>query len=360
MSSDRALLLTRLRDALPALCRDALQRDAEGSFPVAEIRLLQDEGLLQAFLDDEEPSHLLQALRLLGRANLSLGRIFEGHVNGIKLVGWYGTDGQRSELAAALGAGRVFGVWNTEPTPGVRLVKATDGWRLEGKKCFATGAGHIDRAVITASDSKSARQMILLDVSDPARADNSGWRVRGMKATLSGLYDFTGMTVRRSDLLGGAGDYEREPRFSSGAWRFTAVQLGGIERVLSLLREHLKSGPGAADPVQRARFGESLAATRSAYLWVQEAARRAEAPGAGAAEVAFVLLTRGIVERAGLAVMDAASRSIGTRAFFTDHPVDLACRDLALYLRQPAPDQALDRAAVAFLERDCWRDDPLW
>jgi hypothetical protein len=34
--------------------------------------------------------------------------------------------------------------------------------------------------------------------------------------------------------------------------------------------------------------------------------------------------------------------------------------DLAMYLRQPAPDQALDRAAAAFLERDRWSDDPLW
>jgi hypothetical protein len=40
--------------------------------------------------------------------------------------------------------------------------------------------------------------------------------------------------------------------------------------------------------------------------------------------------------------------------------MDQACRDLALYLRQPAPDQALDRAARAFLERDAWRNDRLW
>jgi hypothetical protein len=51
---------------------------------------------------------------------------------------------------------------------------------------------------------------------------------------------------------------------------------------------------------------------------------------------------------------------MGTRAFFEDHPIDQACRDLALYLRQPAPDQALDRATAAFIAQDCWRDDPLW
>jgi hypothetical protein len=58
--------------------------------------------------------------------------------------------------------------------------------------------------------------------------------------------------------------------------------------------------------------------------------------------------------------MDAATRTVGTRAYFSDHPLDQACRDLALYLRQPVPDQALDRAARAFLARDAWRNDRLW
>jgi hypothetical protein len=101
-------------------------------------------------------------------------------------------------------------------------------------------------------------------------------------------------------------------------------------------------------------------AARSAWLWVREAACRAEAPDAGADEIALVLMARRVVESAGLEAMEVAARLIGTRAFFTDNPIDLACRDLGLYLRQPVPDQALDRAASAFIAKDAWKDDPLW
>src|SRR5579875_1202904 len=167
------------------------------------------------------------------------------------------------------------------------------------------------------------------------------------------------MSLERAALLGAPDDYMMERRFSAGAWRFTAVQLGGIERVLILLRAHL-AGTGEVSAVSAARFGEALAQARSAYLWVREAALRAESADAGGEEIAFVLMTRGVVERAGLCVMEAATRTIGTRAFFSEHPVDQACRDLALYLRQPAPEQALDRAARAFIAADAWRDDPLW
>jgi hypothetical protein len=71
-------------------------------------------------------------------------------------------------------------------------------------------------------------------------------------------------------------------------------------------------------------------------------------------------MTRGIVEEAGLAMMDAAARSVGTASFFTGNPIDRITRDLGLYLRQPVPDQARDRAAAAWLEADCWGEDPWW
>jgi alkylation response protein AidB-like acyl-CoA dehydrogenase len=356
---DASDVLGRLREHLAEIRARAPELDRLGAFPQADVQVLAHIGALRVFGSGKaSPLELMEALRLVGRANLSLGRIFEGHVNGAMLVRVYGDEGQRARLAEDLSDGALFGVWNTEPAPGVKLVRNGNDWRLRGAKSYATGAGYVQRALITAEDPEGGRRMVLVDGAELARADPSAWSVRGMRASCSGGYDLTDMPVDDHQLIGAPGDYVEEPRFSAGAWRFTAVQLGGIERILGLLRDHLASGD--VDDVRAARFGSVLAETRSAYLWVREAAERAEAADAGSDEAAFVLLARGVVEKAGLAVMDAATRTVGTKAFFAEHPLDQACRDLALYLRQPAPDQALDHAARAFLKRDAWRNDRLW
>jgi alkylation response protein AidB-like acyl-CoA dehydrogenase len=358
---DAARVLRRLRAHLPQIQSRALALDRGESFPHEDLGLLGRIGALSLFAEEgASPEHLLEALRLTGRANLSLGRILEGHVNAARLIRLYGDDAQRRVLAHRLQEGRVFGVWNTQPSPGVDMVETDSGKVLRGVKSYATGAGHIDFAVVTATAPCGGRQMVIADAADAARADTAAWRTRGMKASLSGTYDLTGLPIDRETRLGRIGDYLVEPVFSAGAWRFTAVQLGGVERVLLLMRVHLVSSPAAEDPLQRARFAEAVVAARSAYLWVREAAIRAEAPNASAEAIALVLLTRGVVEDAGHLVMEAAARCVGTRAFFSDNPLDLATRDLALYLRQPVPDQARDRAATAYLASDCWTGDSLW
>lgn len=303
---------------------------------------------------------LLDVLRAIGGADLSLGRVYEGHVNAVQLIAAYGDADQRATLDGDLAAGRTFGVWNTEPTPGLALRESGDErWLLDGAKSFATGAGHLDRILVTARDEAGDKQLVLVPIAgETARADTAGWQVRGMRGTCSGRFDFAGMTIGRDALIGAPNAYEREPRFSAGAWRFTAVQLGAVEALVRHLRDHLVASGKADAPIQRARFAACLTETRSAGLWVRRAAQLAESEAPEA--IAFVLMTRGIVEEAGLRTMEAAARSVGTASFFAESRIDRITRDLGLYLRQPVPDQARDRAAAAWLAEDCWGDDRWW
>ena len=81
-----------------------------------------------------------------------------------------------------------------------------------------------------------------------------------------------------------------------------------------------------------------------------------------AAEVlAYVGLTRGVVERAALDVMEAVQRGLGLGAFVRPHPAERVARDLATYLRQPAPDGAMADAAATVIAgpmpaRRLWRE----
>lgn len=364
-------LVGRLTEALPQIEARAARADESGRFPADDISLLRSLGLLRAFaaadqggarFDDraDRVDCLFDCLRLIGAANLSLGRIFEGHVNAIVLIERYGHPRALAALRRSLAAGALFGVWNTEGPPGVALSAGSGGWSISGSKTYATGAGHLDYAIVTARLPDGQKQMLVLPVGEETvRADSSPWKTSGMRATVSGRYDCSAMAVGEDLFVGRPGDYEREPLFTAGAWRFTAVQLGAIEALTGLLRSHLRQSDKAADPVQRARFGRAVAAARTAHQWVRHAARRAEIdPDATAAPL--VLMTRGVVEEAGLAVIQAVQRGVGTRAFFSDSPIDRIMRDLELYLRQPSPDLALDHAASAWLDRDCWGGDPWW
>jgi alkylation response protein AidB-like acyl-CoA dehydrogenase len=192
--------------------------------------------------------------------------------------------------------------------------------------------------------------MVLPRLDSAPRADLSAWRAHGMRASASGSFDFTGLRVEPHDIIGQPGDYHRQPHFSAGAWRFCAVQLGGIERVVEEARSFLRHRERDGDPHQRARIGEAMIAAETARLWVERAAHLAEENDADeAAIIAYVDLARCAVERCGLQVIELVQRSVGLSAFLRSSPVERLVRDLATYLRQPAPDRALCEAAAYVL-----------
>ena len=360
-SSDTSALVSEL----PKLIALGARYDAVPTYPSESLSLLTRIGLSTRLVQIAMSSDRLKAnlelfefLRLIGRADLSVGRLFEGHANAVQLISWYGCEAQKRDLTKALSLGKYYGVWATEPPPGVMISFDANGAILSGAKCFASGAGGLDHAIITARDQDGSQWMLIVPANDRHRADLSGWRVRGMRATASGTYDLNGVQISEHERLGRVGDYEREPRFTAGAWRFLAVQLGGVEGLLIEMRQ-MMSENARSDPLARAQFADAVVSTRTAYLWVREAARRdAQEPDVAST---FVRMARGVVERSALTVMETAARVIGTRSAFDGQRIDKIIRDLSLYLRQAAPDKAKDHAAQEFLQADAWGDgDSLW
>lgn len=355
-------------DIVDRLASLAVRYDAEPNFPGDSLETLIESGHHRKFAPnacggdrfetEAARAHAMaRALRQVGRGDLSIGRLYEGHVNAISLFDWYATSDQHEWLAHALDRGAWFGVWATEPSPGVRFAdqQATS---LIGEKMFASGAGGIDYALITVAGEGVARRLVVVRANEKARVDLSGWRVRGMRASVSGRYSLDGMAVDPLMLLGEPGDYDRDPRFTAGAWRFCAAQLGGIEALATEIRSAMPDS-AREDPMQRARFAETVVAVRTAGFWVEEAAQRFASGDADA--VAVARLTRGVVEDAGFVVMEAAARILGTRSAFDGERADKIIRDLSLYLRQAGPHHARDEAARALLDHDIWDEgDRLW
>lgn len=353
--------------------RRAGRHDHDGGFPAEDVAELARVGLLAAPVPrrdggaglGEEPdgATLRAVLTRIGAGSLALGRVYEGHVNAVQLVARFASGEARNTLLADAAQGHLFGVWNTEP-PGQGLkIDGADGTRvLRGVKTFASGAGFVTRALVTAQPAAPGSQMIVVALEPGERADLSAWRAQGMRASATGTVDFTGLGADRFTPVGAPDDYQAQPHFSGGAWRFLAVQLGGLEALLDAWRGHLVATGRGEDPHQLARLGEGVIAAETARLWVARAAAIVGEEGDPDGIIAYVNLARLAVERAGLDLLERAQRSVGLQGFLRDHPLERLTRDLATYLRQPGPDRALTEGARHVLRAplasgDLWLDE---
>lgn len=300
----------------------------------------------------EQQQTLCAVLRLVGAADLSVARILEGHVNAIMLVSRYGTQNQIAALAAGVKRGELSGVWGAEDAQGLRRIAQGAEWLLEGRKILASGAGFVTRPVVPVVTAEG-HVMYLLHLPQGERADVSGWKPLGMKATASGAVDLTGISVGVREQIGAAGDFMCQPIFSGGAWRFCAAQLGAMEHLAKLYGEHLRSRGRDKDPYQLERVAQCAAAYGTAHFWIEEASRRfGDDTLESQSVVAFANLTRMVTERAALEVMERVQKGIGLTSLMSGHPAERVARDLATYLRQPVPDQAMSDAARAVLSGD--------
>lgn len=341
----------------------------ENLFPSDLLRSLRQTGALDALLPLEEgglglvsssdSGDLLSLLlRRTGYLSLSLGRCLEGHVNVVRLVGLYGTQEQRHTLATTSEKGILAGIWVTDGDPPVTIRKEGGLYRLSGIKGFASGVNEVGLALITATTEQEESVMLLVPTTDAARRRPGPGKLTGMQASGTGAYDFTGLTVSAQDILGAAGDYLRQPEFSAGAWRGSAVALGAMDRLVDLLREELLARKRAHNPHQLCRIGDAMILQKTASLWVRQAAHAACAcPEMPPEQVtATVNLARLAVERAALEMITLVQRGLGLSAFVRGRAVEQVMRDLATYLRQPAPDEALTESAAWFVMHD-WPED---
>ncbi len=346
--------ITRILAAAPT--RAAALDDA-ASYPAQDMAELAKAGLPLAPLpvslggegagtDPGAARIIFDLLRALGRANLALGRLFEAHVNAARLILRYGTPAQAEALATWCREGCFLGLWVTDP-PGRPLV--LEGRTLSGAKGPSSGAGHARHALVTVADGAATR-LAVLDLTGEEPVTDLSPRLHGMRSAANGIVTLDGLALPPDRLIGADGDYLREPDFSTGAWRTMAVTLGGLEALVEHTRATLVARGHHTAPMQQARFGEMMIALETArhFTWAAaEAAEHGTLPIPD--QVATVNLARIAAEAATLEAMRHAQRGLGLGALVRPNPAERLLRDLATYLRQPAPDAVLTEAGAFYL-----------
>lgn len=355
MRGERQKTLDAVRALLPEIFREAGRLDEEAAFPEGIFAKLRLAGLLTATLPaalggqgfgegTEGALALLALFQLLGEGSLAVARLYEAHVNALQLVLRYGPASLAESCARDAAEGELFGLWVTDPPAGGL---AWDGRILSGGKAFCSGAGAASRALVTVLSEEGTR-MAIVNLRE-ARILPHEIKLAGMRAAVTGAADFTGMSLAPEAVFGDAGDYLREPVFSAGAWRGAAAALGGLTALVKLYRDGILARRRGDDPHQQARFGQLVMRHETARLWMRQAALRGCLEDDGnEAIIAYINLARLAVEEACLSALALFQRGLGLQAFLAGGAAERLMRDLATYLRQPAPDEALVKAAAHY------------
>jgi alkylation response protein AidB-like acyl-CoA dehydrogenase len=343
------------RAILAKISAGASERDANPAFPEDPFVRLAPTGALAMPVPDPTGSQGRRAsfaeewrmLRAVAGADGSVGRILDGHFNGVERVSLLAPEPLRSGELEAIAAGKLLlGVWGADPIPGegepARLVQEVGGARLFGVKTFCSGATGVDRALVLARGPTQGPSLLAyVDVSEGVRVDTEWYKASGMRASESHRVVFEGAPVLA--VLGEPGEIVREPYFSRDAIR-TAVTWAGIsdtavDAALDVLAA--KAGDGEPDDVVSLAAGRMLAARGTIDSWLAYAAARADEDPASLPGISTQL--RESVARTCREILDEAARAVGSHPFAVSGPLDRARRDLELFLLQHRLEPALVR-----------------
>ncbi len=348
---------SNLDGVLERISAGAKQRDANPAFPHEPFEELSAAGVPglpvpDPIRSDERRAPFTaewQVLRAVAKADGSVGRILDGHFNGVERVSVLAPEPLRSRELEAVAAGELLlGVWGADPIPGegspARLVESDDNAVIEGIKTFCSGVSGLDRAlVLVRGPEKGPPLVAYIDLSEGVEIDQSWYKASGMRSSESHRVVFHRTPVLA--VLGEPGELLREPYFSRDAIR-TAVCWAGIadsavDATLGTLAA--KSGGREPDDIVSLAAGKMLASQQTMDRWIGYAAHRADT-NPEASLTGFSIHLRESIADACRTILDEAARATGSHPFATAGDLDRARRDLELFLLQHRLEPALARA----------------
>ncbi len=342
----------RLEAALAAIAAGADERDRLPAFPEDALRALEGAGATAATLPRDDGSRPPAAeewtlLRRVAAADASVARIVDGHLNGVdRLCAVAPPRLLRAELAAVAAGMRRIGVWGADPAPGEGPPARLTAGRVDGVKVFCSGAGGVDRALVTVRGGVSAPLLAYVDVTERVEVDRDWFRGGGLRASESHRVIFRGAPLVA--VLGEPGELGRDPWFSLDAMRTTACWAGMGEGLAEVGLELL--APRADDPLAALAAGRIAGARASILAWLDAAAACVDAGRLDGVRDASVHL-RAAVADACRTIADETARAAGARALAVAPGLDRRRRDLDLFLLQHRLDPLVAAAGRRELER---------
>jgi len=272
-----------------------------------------------------------QLLMEIGRQDLSLARIAEAHWDAVAIL---------AEAGREATPGAVYGVWASEK-PGQPMI--LDSGTISGQKQFCSGAGLIDRALVTVSLPEQRLLEIDLHNNSPAIAfDYSSWSTAAFLETRTATVTFTEVPVTAE--IGSPGWYLTRPGFWHGACGPAACWAGGAAGLVDYSTRQPR-----ADPHTLAHLGAMQASVWALKSYLDSAGCEIDQdPNDFGRACTRALMVRHLVEQACTDILRRLPRAYGPHPLAFDAEVSQRFQELDLYLRQSHAERDLESLGRRF------------
>lgn len=366
---DNAALITSDAQALRVASELALifkaesaRRDRERRLPHAELDVYSQSGLWgisvpKAFGGAGVSNvTLAKVIQLISEADGSLGQIPQNHFYALEVLRVNGSAQQQARLYAEALAGRRFGNALAElgtRTAHDRTTRLTrdgdgDGYRINGRKFYATGALYAQRVPTSVIDDNGVQQLVFVAHDSEGLKVIDDWSGFGQRTTGSGSVVFDNVYVSADDVVPFQSAFERPTTVGPLAQILHAAIDTGIARaafedaltfVRTRTRPWIDSGIEKAvdDPLTLHSFGrlgirlhaaEALLERAGEFLDIAQAESNAENVAAASIAVAEA---RAISTEISLAAGSTLFELAGSQSTLAEHGLDRHWRNARVH-----------------------------
>lgn len=351
----------------------AAEYDRAAAFPEEDLQDLFHAGLLATVVPPEFGGMGLGPYRgnvltlwlmtkEIAKADLSLARCWEGHINSLVLLDGMANEKQQKRwFNGVVENGEIWVAWSGEPQArssseqqsfGTTTKKVEGGYVIDGKKAFATSAGGACWAILLVSTAGpggarhgtgnvESQLLLACDLSDSSISiDRSWWDPIGMRATASHVVQFNNTFIPETHLIGSPGQYLLDGWQTCFIPHYAATFLGGAEAAYEFAVDYVTSQRKAHDPYIQHHIGQSAVNVETAYLWLQHVARMWETGRYPEAQIAGSR-ARHSIEHLAEDTLKRCIRACGARSLNRPSLLERIYRDLSFYVRHDNDDHIL-------------------
>ncbi|POG06510.1 SfnB family sulfur acquisition oxidoreductase [Pseudomonas putida] len=342
------------------LKRDSALRDRERRLPHAELELFTRSGLWAISVPKTfggagvSNITLAQVIARIAQADASLGQIPQNHFYALEVLRVNGSPEQQRRLYAEVLAGRRFGNalaelgTKTAHDRTTRLTRDGAGYRVNGRKFYATGALYAQRIPTSVIDDQSRQQLAFVPADSQGLLVIDDWSGFGQRTTGSGSVTFDNVWVDANDVVPFQSAFERPTPVGPLAQILHAAIDTGIARaalddalhfVRTRSRPWVDSGLDKAsdDPLTLKSFGQLVSRLHAAEALLERAGEfldRAQAYSnadtVAAASIA-VAEARAISTEVSLAAGTTLFELAGSQATLAEHNLDRHWRNARVH-----------------------------